>query len=286
MATTVKAGFETLKSNLEITGLQQSTVSTRQNNVRDAVTKDLIVLNSFLTGSYARSTMIAPLKDSDIDIFVVMDVQYYNWEHPEYILDKVKNTLLKTYTTPKISRNGQAVTLTFSDFIVDVVPAFNRKGGGYLIPNTYEKTWIATDPTVHASLITDLNKKQNGNLVPIIKMIKCWNRYNNYPFTSFYLELLALDIFNNVTISNYSSGVRFFFDKAKNKITKKATDPSGYGGQVNGYQTGTTNEKATKLIDNSYNLAINAENYEKNGYIKEAINNWKSILGDKFPSYC
>ncbi len=61
MATTVKSGFRTLKSNLEITDLQQGTVSTRQKNVRKAVEAELTVLDSFLTGSYSRSTMIAPL---------------------------------------------------------------------------------------------------------------------------------------------------------------------------------------------------------------------------------
>ncbi len=57
-----------LKQNLEITGLQKSTVSSRQQNVRKAVERDLEVLDSFLTDSYSRSTMIAPLKEADVDI--------------------------------------------------------------------------------------------------------------------------------------------------------------------------------------------------------------------------
>lgn len=285
MVTTVYAGFEALKSNLEITELQQTTVSTRQTNVRGVIEKELGVLDSFLTGSYARSTMIAPLTEADIDIFIILNPIYYNKEHPEYVLDKVRNVLSKTYSSSKSSRNGQAVTITFSDFIVDVVPAFNRSGGGFLIPDPKNKTWITTDPQVHAKLMTDNNKNKNGTLVPLVKMIKCWNRYNNYPFVSFYLELLALDIFSNVTISDYPSGIRYFFDKARAKITIKAIDPSGYGGQVNGYQPGTTNDKAKKLLEDSYNIAVEAENFAKNGYINAATIKWKSIFGDKFPSY-
>ena len=41
--------------------------------MRDALARGFTVLESFLTGSYARSTMIAPLKDADIDIFIVLD---------------------------------------------------------------------------------------------------------------------------------------------------------------------------------------------------------------------
>ena len=53
------------------------------------------------------------------------------------MLDLVKRTLRKKYTkTLGISRNGQAVTIRFDDFMVDLVPAFDRNGGGYLIPNS------------------------------------------------------------------------------------------------------------------------------------------------------
>jgi hypothetical protein len=58
----------------------------------------------------------------------------------------VKRTLRKTYTrTPDISRNGQAVTIRFEDFVVDVGPGFNRKGGGYLIPNSITQSWLDFD---------------------------------------------------------------------------------------------------------------------------------------------
>src|SRR6185369_9342174 len=107
MALAVKSSFAKLRENLEITSLQQSTVSTRQKNVREAVEADFEVLDSFLTGSYMRSTMIAPLKDADIDIFVVLSAKYYDKDNPAGLLDKVKAVIKKTYEkTPKISRNG------------------------------------------------------------------------------------------------------------------------------------------------------------------------------------
>jgi tRNA nucleotidyltransferase (CCA-adding enzyme) len=138
MATTIQQSFSVLKTNLEITTLQSSTVSTRQTNVRAVVESEMAVLDTFLTGSYSRSTMIAPLKEADIDIFVVFDSKYYHNYNGQNggqggLLDLVRRTLLKTYTsTPDISRNGQAVTIRFSDFLVDVVPGFRRNGGGYL----------------------------------------------------------------------------------------------------------------------------------------------------------
>src|SRR4051812_43697839 len=136
MATTSWSGFDTLKSNLEITELQGSTVSTRQKNVRAAVEEHMDVLDSFLAGSYNRDTMIAPLAKADVDIFVVLASKYWSADGYTTVLDLVKDVLKKTYRTPDISRNGQAVTIRFDDFRVDVVPCFDRKGGGYLIPDS------------------------------------------------------------------------------------------------------------------------------------------------------
>ncbi|MDD5750461.1 MAG: CBASS oligonucleotide cyclase [Candidatus Pacebacteria bacterium] len=293
MATTIQQSFQKLKENLEITGLQANTVSTRQNNVRDIVKKDLSVLDSFLTGSYSRSTMIAPLKEADVDIFVVLDSKYFHHYNNGQnggqagLLDLLKRTLRKTYTeTPDISRNGQAVTIRFTDFMVDVVPAFNRQGGGYLIPNSVSQSWISTDPKKHVEIVTNSNKVHNGDFVPLVKMIKAWNKNNNKYFRSFHLEVLALSILNNVTISDYPSGTRFFFDKARDLITKQNPDPAGYGSDVGGYiNTQEKIQEAVAKFELAYNRAIKAEDYASRGYVKDAIEMWIKIFGDYFPAY-
>jgi hypothetical protein len=286
MATTIYSSFQKLKENLEITGLQKSTASGRQQSVRNVIEKDMNILDSFLTGSYARSTMIAPLSEADIDIFIILDPEYYSEDGQSNLLDKVRRTLLKIYTkTPKISRNGQAVTITFNDFIVDVVPAFNRNGGGYLMPNSINNTWISTNPKIHVELMTNENSNHNSDLVPIVKMIKGWNRNINNAFVSFRLELLAIEIFKNVKISNYSSGMRYFFDKGRERITYKAKDPVSYGGDISGPNSISTSEDAVSRFTTAYNRAIKAEQYEKNGNTEESINEWRKIFGNYFPSY-
>src|SRR4051794_5820563 len=111
MAHTVAQEFGELRSRLEITDLQATAVSVRQQNVREAVKKELSVLDDFLTGSYMRNTMIAPLSGADIDIFFALSSDYFKADGQQYILDKVRDVLKKTYKTPQISRNGQAVTI-------------------------------------------------------------------------------------------------------------------------------------------------------------------------------
>jgi hypothetical protein len=291
MATTVTQAFTTFKQNLEITALQASTVSTRQQNVRDAL-QGITILDSFLTGSYSRSTMIAPLAQADVDIFFVLDVRYYHHYNGQNgrqagLLDWVKRTLLRTYTsTPDISRNGQAVTIRFTDFSVDVVPGFHRQGGGYLIPNSIQQSWLSTDPKAHVSIMANANQTHGGNLVPLVKMIKCWNRAHSKFFRSFHLEVLALQILNNVTISDFPSGVRFFFDKARTLVTQKNPDPAGYGDDVGSYiNTQEKVQEAVAKFQLAYDRAIKAEAFASQGNVRQAIDTWRVNFGDYFPAH-
>lgn len=292
MATTIKQSFVKLKENLEITELQKSTVADRQKSVRSVVEADIEVIDSFLTGSYARNTMISPLKEADIDIFIVLDPKNfhnYNGQNGGQagLLDLVKRTLRKTYTrTPDIGRNGQAVTIRFEDFIVDVVPGFNRQGGGYLMPNSIAQSWISTDPKKHIEIISNANSVHDGDLIPLIKMIKGWNKNINRYFYSFHLEVMALQILADVTISDFPSGMRFFFDKGRDLVTKKNLDPAGYGGDVGSYiNTQEKIQEAVGLFQTAYEKAIRAEDYDRRYNVQDAVNMWRKVFGDYFPVY-
>lgn len=292
MVTTINQAFLQLKQNLQITELQTETVSTRQKNVRSVLEAGLSVNDTFLTGSYSRNTMIAPLSDADVDIFAVLDVKYYYHYNGQNdgqagLLDLVKRTLKKTYTrTPDISRNGQAVTIRFEDFKVDVVPAFYRQGGGYLIPNSISQSWISTDPKKHVDIMSSSNSVHNGDMVPLVKMIKGWNRNIGDFFMSFHLEVLALSILNNVRISNFPSGVRFYFDKGKDLISKQNPDPAGFGGDIGAYLNSREKiDDAVSKFQLAYERAIKAEECDNRGYTRDAFEMWKKVFGDCFPAY-
>jgi hypothetical protein len=231
--------------------------------------------------------MIAPLSEADIDIFVVLHSSYYSPDGQASLLEKVKSVLKKTYPkTPDISRDGQAVTISFSDFKVDVVPAFNRRGGGFLIPNTLQNEWISTDPRQHITIWSAANTSHNGDLVPLIKMIKAWNKKNGSPFYSFHLECLILQLLNNVTISNFPSGVRYVLDKARSAVQASVPDPAGYNQNVGKYlDTQAKMDDVVSRLEAAYTRAIKAEECATKGKIEDSYYYWRLIFGDYFPGY-
>lgn len=286
MPKTISQGFQTLRANLEITDLQASTASTRQKNVREAVEAELKVLDSFLTGSYMRNTMIAPLKQADIDIFVVLDPSYYDANGQASLIDRVQRVLKKTYPkSPRVSRNGQAVTITFTDFEVDVVPGFRRQGGGFLIPDPPGSRWIQTDPKRHVEIWTDANKRRDGNLVPLIKMVKGWNQRHSALLRSFHLETLVLTVLNNVTISDFPSGVRYVFDKARTAVRTPIPDPAGYASNIGGYLTASAIADVTSRLEAAYNRSREAETLDSQGRTAAAFDKWRLIFDEYFPAY-
>jgi predicted nucleotidyltransferase len=287
MPTSIAQGFANLQANLQITDLQESTVETRQKHVRDAVAKELTVLTSFVTGSYRRGTLIAPLSKADIDIFVILDPSYYSADGYANLIDRVKRVLQGTYpTTPEISRDGQAVTISFTDFKVDVVPAFHRQGGGYLIPDSVLKRWIATDPTQHVTIWNNANISHFQLLAPVIRMVKQWNRAHSTLLRSFHLETLVLQILNNVTISDLPSAARFVFDKARAACTLVVNDPAGYGSNIAAYlNTKDKIAEVVKRFETAYTQAVEAERLAAANQVEQAFAKWRTTFGDCFPAY-
>ena len=286
MARTMGEAFQTLRGNLEITSLQGTAVSTRQQAIRKTIERDFHVLDSFLGGSYQRSTMIAPLFDADIDIFVILHPDHHATNGQQALLEAVKKTLKKTYSrTPHIRPDGQAVKIRFTDFKVDVVPGFRRKGGGYLIPDASAARWIATDPKRHVAIWAEMNRHHKGALVPLLKMAKGWNKSRGI-LKSFHLETIALHVLRSVRISNDPSGLRYLLDKARPLVAAKIPDPAGFSDDIGAHLTAAQDiVKVQQRMAWAAARAREAELLAASGKIEQAFGKWSLLLPGYFPAY-
>jgi hypothetical protein len=295
-ATTTRAqAFKGLRQNVELTGLQKSTVSKRQGNIRDALAGQLAVREDFLVGSYCRHTLIGPLKDADVDVIVVLDPQYREMG-PAGVLDLVRKALLKEYSkTPGISRNGQAVTVRFSDFTIDVVPAFELSWGQrfwradearWAICDSADDVWIMTNPRKHIELSAKANRKHGERFVPAVKEIKAWNRTVGSPLRSFHLEMLCRSIFTFWLYTGMGEdwdNINFFFRKARRRLKKQLGDPGGGGRDVGSYLFGKELDVAVELVDEAYQGSRRALKAADNGDRTAMHAEYEAIFGDYYP---
>jgi hypothetical protein len=99
------------------------------------------------------------------------------------------------------------------------------------------------------------------------------------------LELLAADILRSITISDDPSGIRFVFDKGREKMKFKQKDPAGFGDWINPFDSVTTVQDAVSRFETAYARAQKAEALAAAGKVSDAFIEWRKIFGNYFPAY-
>ena len=286
--------FELLRRNLELTGLQQSAVAARQEDLRAVLASDLAVRDSFLTGSYVRQTLIGPLAKADVDIVVVLDTRMYADRGARSVLEMARRVLLRTYpSTPEISRSGQAVTVSFRNFAVDVVLAFEQwhwwYGDGYRICDSGSDGWIFTIPKKHAEISSKANRFHKGALVPCIKTWKRGTARVNGPLRSFHIEVLAWEIFGRSWWWPSQMGcdwenVLYFFDKARGCIPGRAAGSCGDRQGRRGVPDWPGDRRRSQQGYPAYERCVRAEREADAGRLDVAHEAYRHVFGSYYPA--
>ena len=198
----------------------------------------------------------------------------------------------RKYSASKISRNGQAVTITFSDFVVDVVPAFRLPwyswNDGWEICDSAAVGWITTNPKKHEALSSAANRAHGAQLVPRIKQLKAWNRTAGAPLRSFHIEVLAWSIFGSSwwwheSVRSDWASAAMFFDRAPKKLRYKLADPAGTGGDVGAYLTGSALEQAISKMNTAAERCQRAEKAARDGKLASMHDAYRRVFGNYYP---
>ncbi|MEO1149681.1 MAG: CBASS oligonucleotide cyclase [Pseudomonadota bacterium] len=278
MTLTTYDAFMKFKSSLELSETEQKDASKRQKDVREKIEADFHIETSFLTGSYGRNTKTKPLKDVDIFFVLGANENHRRNEAPAKVLDAIKATLEEAYDASRVDKDGdnrRCVTVEFDSAVptaaedgkvvsIDAVPAF-KSGSAYEIPDRHLGRWIKTDPSIHKSKATAKNKQMGGSWVPLVKMLKAWNRSQGKPIKpSFLIEVMALDLVQP-TFSSYPDEIRSFFGSAQDAISQDWPDPAGYGPPVSDQMTPAKIDLARAALRQADMQAAKAQRLETQG---------------------
>jgi hypothetical protein len=281
----VDDAFLNLKTNLEITRTEQGTAVRRHTGIRGYVTSRWDLIDDFLTGSYRRDTKTKKLKD--IDIFIVIDPEGaqagYRTRSPAEVLNALETLLADRW--PDAHRDGMAVVIRYGEddevMSIDVVPAFDRQGGGYFIPDPAAGTWIATNPKRHHELSVAKNADCGGKFVPFVKMIKGINRELGEPVSpSFLLEVMAHELVK-APFGRYQDEIVLFLATAADRLHERWDDPAGLGGDVNTVMTPSEKLTATGTLRGAQLTAERAVDLEDDGQERAAFDEWKKLFGNR-----
>lgn len=285
--------FDAFRSRIEPTEKEKSDISASHNRMRGLLENSpdlVVVVDSFLTGSYARDTMIRPLQD--VDFLVKLHYGKHKNEAPFQLLNKLKGVLSRAYPSTPISVTPPCVTVKFGFCFLEIVPAFGVDGNEELfkIPTSNGMGWQETYPRIPHKWMTEENKKSEGLFKPTIKMLKRWRDVLKVPLRSFHLEMLARMAFSKYTVTNYFQGVWAFFkiskDLLEGHVTPFVVEPYRPGTFVDQYLYNNLLQKtiATARVGAGLGYVDKAFGFINQGYAGFAKGQLSNVFGADFHS--
>lgn len=198
--------FSTFNSNLIIQN--GGTISTRYKAITRRLNTDFWsttsdTSHSLYVGSYGRNTAIRGFSDLDMvfELPLALYHQYnaYSSNGQSALLQAVRLSMKKTYSTSSIGGDGQVVVVNFQDGVTfEVVPVFNNQEGSYTYPDSNNSgAWKTTNPKPEIEAIKNRNIVCNNNLMPLCKMMRAWKRKWGVPIGGLLIDTLAYQFIEN-----------------------------------------------------------------------------------------
>lgn len=290
---TTEDAFEKFRQRLELSETERQNTIKRHNDVRDVIRADFSVDRDVLTGSYKRHTKTKPLKD--VDVFFVLsqaERDKYRSKPPADLINAFVKSLRAVYGEAAVEPGRRCATVTFERnttdeegkvLSIDAVPAF-VVDDCYEIPDRVRGDWVKTDPEIHRQQATAKNTELGGKWVPLVKMVKRWNRHAGKPIKPAFLIEVMMQGLVDAPFTTYPSEIRRFFAAALGGLDREWPDPAGYGPPVSEQMTPEMIATAKEKLRQAEMKAALAVRLEKQGKQGESIALWREIIGRYFPT--
>jgi len=247
--------------------------------------------HSLYVGSYGRNTAIKGFSDLDM-VFELPSSLYYKYDAysgngQSALLQAVRSSMQKTYSTSTVGGDGQVVIVSFQDGITfEVVPVFINQAGSYTYPDSNNGgSWKTTNPKPEIKAIKDRNAICNKNLIPLCRMMRTWKRMWDVPIGGLLIDTLAYQFIENYVYRDksylyYDFICRDFFKWMADQSSEQSYWKAPGSGQFV-YGKGLFQYKAKRC----YNISVDAIAYETSTPKKEwsAKQEWRKIFGTSFP---
>jgi len=286
--------FSSFCDNLKIKDLQE--ISVRYKNITKQLNSDFWdifsdISHSSYIGSYGRNTAIKSTDNIDM-IFQLPDSEYKKYNNylgngHAALLRTVKSSVEKTYSEVVIGSGGKEIIVPFKDGIsFKIVPAFINADNSYTYPDSSGNgSWKKTNPASEIEAIAERNKKCNGNLISLCRIMRAWKDNWNVPIGGLLIDTLAYRFIENWEYCNKSVLYHDFMCRDFLKWMSEQNPDQKYwkapGSGQNVYTKGFFKNKAKTCYHISLD-ALELENITPNRkwFAKEK---WREIFGITFP---
>ncbi len=239
-----------------------------------------------------------------MDIFFCFGEKDSDWrnKHPDAVLAEFETCLGNKYGADSAKRGRRCVTVEFEKknptadeegkvLSNDAVPAYDLDNC-YEIPDRDLGKWIKTNPNIHKEKATAKNKECDGKWVPLVKMLKRWNRSAGKPISpSFLIEVMALELVDPHSPSTRAKFGVFSPPRRMASCNCRCRDARSAGlarpgrvrPPVSDQMTSDKRRGAVDALRTAEVKAARAVYLERQGKTGEALALWREIMGKYFP---
>lgn len=283
---TVAEMFQQFVDNLAIDNREQ--ISDRYGEITCSLNKkyrntESKTANSLQVGSYGRYTAIKGVSDLDM-IYIIPKSEWERFKDggQSDLLEEVKVPIKERYPKTIIRADGQVVVVSFDNYEIEVVPAFEQDDGSFKFPDTNNGgSWPITKPRSEKAAISKLDDDKNSNLRRLCKMARAWRNKHGQEMGGLLIDALGFNFLNSTT--EYDTKSYMYYDFMMRdffKYLSELPEQEYYlapGSNQRVYVKKRFQNKAKK----AYDLCLKAiEADGQNGVNKK----WKKVFGRPFPS--
>lgn len=285
--------FQRFCTALRMPTVTVSTVQMRYRQITQRLNLDFYgwdsdTLNTIYVGSYGRGTAIHV---SDIDVLFKMPTgsyaRYNNYAYngQSQMLQDLRTSLLRTYSSSAIKGDGQVTDIFFSDGMkFEIVPCCENSDGSFTYPDSNGGGhWKVTDPRPEIESIRSMDVNTNNNLRRLCRMIRAWKDQWNVPMGGLLIDTMAHNFLRNWEYKDksfmwYDWLTRDFFGYLSN-----VDDQQSYWYAVGSNQLIFPRGNFSYKVKRAYNLSLEAIAFEKKECEWSANQKWREIYGTRFP---
>lgn len=177
MADLVDQAFSLYLSRITPPASQLAAAQSGHSNLRSRLENDRyfggLIEKTFLNGSYARHTVVRPIRD--VDIIAVVSPDWID-DQPAQAMESLRRKLSQWYDGWRTRRRRRAVQVQLSRVDLDVLLAVSPEGDQkpMFIPDRELQRWIRTHPRRQLMLTDELSRRTAGNYPRLVRLTKAW----------------------------------------------------------------------------------------------------------------
>lgn len=275
--------FDDFDENLKLDPDERAAAQQTHNDITKLLLEAGLVTGAFLQGSFARKTMIAPLRDIDKIVILAPALEGLT---PDEIMDRIQAVLAEAYPEVTFDRSRHALQIDFGEesFYFDTVPAWETStdDDDVCIANRDTGDWQRSNTRKLIRVVAERNQDTNGRFIHQVRMGKQAIKH----LLDGIVPGLHVESWAYLAIEEsmpHDEAVALILETGATLLGRRYTEPTGAEAISERLKPDVV-ARAKPVLETAATRAREARRLTDAGDHNEAIRIWRDLFGECFPA--